>query len=71
LWILMVWVSVDPCRAVAGALAFAARSTAGVMASPSDPLGGNVTVAGARGVILPVAGLRANWDRTPSFSLVT
>jgi hypothetical protein len=30
-----------------------------------------VTVAGDRGAILPVAGLIANWESTPSFPLVT
>jgi len=43
----------------------------GVTATPSEPWDGAVTVAGDRGVILPVTGLIANCDRAPLPSLVT
>ena len=43
----------------------------GVTATPSEPWDGAVTVAGDKGVILPVAGLIANCDRAPLPSLVT
>ena len=43
----------------------------GVTATPSEPWDGAVTVAGDKRVILPVTGLIANCDRTPSPSLVT
>jgi hypothetical protein len=42
-----------------------------VTATPSEPWDGAVTVAGDTGVILPVTGLIANYDRAPSPSLVT
>jgi hypothetical protein len=41
-----------------------------VTARPSEPLE-VATAAGDRGVIVPVTGLIANWDRAPLFSLVT
>ncbi len=57
---------------MAGAASFAARSAAGVMARLSEPSSLAVaTAAGDRGVILPVAGLMANCERKPLFSLVT
>ena len=43
----------------------------GVTATPSEPWDGAVTVAGDKGLILPVTGLIANCDRAPSCSLVT
>jgi hypothetical protein len=43
----------------------------GVSATPSEPWDGAVTVAGDRGVILPVTGLILNCDRAPLPSLVT
>ena len=70
--IVMVQVSAGPCRAVAGArVAFAASLRQGETATPSEPWDGAVTVAGDRGVILPVTGLIANCDRAPVPSLVT
>jgi hypothetical protein len=36
-----------------------------VIARPIEPPGGVVTVAGDRGVMLPVAGLIAYWERLP------
>ncbi len=53
-----VQVSAELCRAVAGAVVFAAWPAQGVTATPSEPWDGAVTVAGDKGVILPVTGLR-------------
>jgi len=59
------------CRWRAYLVTFAARPAPGVTATPSEPWDGAVTVAGDKGVILPVSGLIANCDRAPSPSLVT
>ena len=69
--IVMVQVSAEPCRAVAGAVPSRPGPRQGVTATPSEPWDGAVTVAGDRGVILPVTGLIANCDRAPLPSLVT
>lgn len=69
-WSVIV-MGVGECRAVAGRWPSQPGSRQGVTATPSEPWRGAVTVAGDRGVILPVTGLIANCDRALSCSLVT